>query len=61
MNAGRVIPYSRLVEYAWGYDTSDASLLKSHICHIRAKLGLGTGAPGGIRAVAGVGYSLSIA
>jgi DNA-binding response OmpR family regulator len=58
MNAGRVIPYSRLVEYAWGYDGGEACLLKTHICHIRAKLGLDT-AQGGIKAVAGVGYSLA--
>jgi DNA-binding response OmpR family regulator len=59
MNEGRVIPYSRLVEYAWGYDSGDANLLKTHICHLRKKLGLGTGKQGGIRAVAGVGYSLA--
>lgn len=58
MNAGRVIPYGRLVEYAWGYDGGDAGQLKTHICHIRQKLGLEPGQPGGIRAVAGVGYSL---
>ena len=59
MNEGRVIPYSRLVEYAWGYDSGDANLLKTHICHIRKKLGMTTGQPGGVRAVAGVGYSLA--
>ncbi len=59
MNAGRVIPYSRLVEYAWGYETGDASLLKTHIGHIRAKLSLPGGYEGGIKAVAGVGYSLA--
>jgi DNA-binding response OmpR family regulator len=59
MNEGRVIPYSRLVEYAWGYDSGDANLLKTHICHIRQKLGLTTKQPGGVRAVAGVGYSLT--
>jgi len=58
MNEGRVIPYSRLVEYAWGYDSGEANLLKTHICHIRKKLGLGA-ASGGIKAVAGVGYSLA--
>ena len=57
MNEGRVIPYSRLVEYAWGYEGGDASLLKTHICHIREKLGLQPGQPG-IRAVTGVGYTL---
>jgi DNA-binding response OmpR family regulator len=59
MNEGRVIPYDRLVEYAWGYDGGDSSLLKTHMSHIRSKLGLtGTG-PGSIRAIPGVGYSLS--
>jgi two-component system response regulator MtrA len=59
MNPGRVIPYGRLVEYAWGYEGGDASLLKTHICHIRAKLGLATDQAEGIRAVSGVGYSLA--
>jgi len=59
MNEGRVIPYSRLVEYAWGYDGGDSSLLKTHICHIRTKLGLATNQQGGIKAVPGVGYSLA--
>jgi DNA-binding response OmpR family regulator len=59
MNEGRVIPYSRLVEYAWGYDGGDANLLKTHICHIRKKLGLAVGHGGGIKSVIGVGYSLT--
>jgi DNA-binding response OmpR family regulator len=59
MNEGRVVPYSRLVEYAWGYEGGDANLLKTHICHIRKKLDLPTEGRGGIRAVAGVGYSLA--
>ena len=57
-NAGRVIPYARLVEYAWGYDGGDASLLKTHVCHIREKLGMPLGAKAGIKSVAGVGYKL---
>ncbi|MGH2492722.1 MAG: response regulator transcription factor [Candidatus Limnocylindria bacterium] len=61
VNEGRVIPYSRLVEYAWGYEGGDSSLLKTHICHIRQKLSLSAGRNGGIRAVAGVGYSLALA
>src|SRR4030088_2078264 len=60
VNEGRVIPYSRLVEYAWGYEGGDSSLLKTHICHIRQKLGLSAGKNGGIRAVPGVGYSLAL-
>lgn len=60
-NPGRVVPYSRLVEYAWGYDGGDSSLLKTHICHIREKLALSAAGSRAIRAVPGVGYSLSIA
>jgi len=59
VNEGRVIPYSRLVEYAWGYDGGDASLLKTHISHIRTKLELESEADIAIKAIAGVGYSLS--
>ncbi|MBI4493231.1 MAG: response regulator transcription factor [Chloroflexi bacterium] len=59
MNAGRFIPYSRLVEYAWGYDSGDSNLLKTHISHIRTKLGLPPNGEGGIRAVPGVGYCLA--
>jgi DNA-binding response OmpR family regulator len=60
VNEGRVIPYSRLVDYAWGYEGGDSSLLKTHICHIRQKLNLSAGKNGGIRAVPGVGYSLAV-
>ena len=57
MNAGRVIPYSRLVEYAWGYyDENHSSLLKTHVCHVRTKLNI---PPGMIKAVLGVGYCLA--
>jgi two-component system KDP operon response regulator KdpE len=59
-NEGRVVPYSRLVEYAWGYFNEDTSgLLKSHICHLRKKLGLPSKGAGAIKAVLGVGYSLA--
>ena len=60
VNEGRVIPYSRLVEYAWGYyDEDNSSLLKTHICHIRKKLGVRPHEPCGIRVVQGVGYVLT--
>ena len=59
LNAGRVLPYARLVEHAWGYDGGDASLLKSHVHHIRKKLQLPPTGPGSLRAVSGVGYSLA--
>jgi DNA-binding response OmpR family regulator len=61
MNAGRVVPYSRLVEYAWGYDGGDSNLLKTHISHVRRKLGFLPDEEGGIRAIPGVGYSLTCA
>lgn len=56
LNEGRVIPYARLIEYAWGYDEADSNLLKTHICHLRKKLGLEPARNEGIRAVLGVGY-----
>ena len=60
MNEGRVVPYSRLVEYAWGYyDEGNSSLLKTHLSHIRKKLRLPTTGPGSVKAVLGVGYSLA--
>lgn len=58
MNEGQVIPYSGLVDYAWGFEGGDASLLKTHICHIRQKLRLPLDGPGAIRSLATVGYSL---
>jgi two-component system, OmpR family, response regulator MtrA len=58
MNEGQVIPYARLVDYAWGFEGGDSSLLKTHICHIRRKLGLPFDGEGAIRALATVGYSL---
>jgi len=58
-NIGRVVSFGRLVEFAWGYDGGDPSMLKTHVSHIRRKLGLQRGQPGDITVVHGVGYSLS--
>jgi DNA-binding response OmpR family regulator len=58
MNEGQIIPYSRLIDYAWGYEGGDSSLLKTHVCHIRQKLGLPLNGPGAIRSLATVGYGL---
>ena len=58
MNEGQIIPYTRLVDYAWGYEGGDSSLLKTHVCHIRRKLRLPADGPGAIRSLATVGYSL---
>jgi len=58
-NIGRVVSFGRIVEYAWGYDGADPTMLKTHVSHIRRKLGLLRGQPGDITVVHGVGYSLS--
>jgi DNA-binding response OmpR family regulator len=58
MNEGQIIPYARLVDYAWGFEGGDSSLLKTHVCHIRQKLRLPLHGPGAIRALATVGYGL---
>jgi DNA-binding response OmpR family regulator len=60
LNAGRVVPYARLVEYAWGYaDGGTSGLLKTHLSHLRKKLALPAAGPGSVKAVLGVGYSLA--
>lgn len=58
-NCGRVVTSTRLVDYAWGYDGGDVSLLKTHISHIRNKLGLPQDDIGNIVAVPRVGYRLT--
>jgi DNA-binding response OmpR family regulator len=58
MNEGQIIPYTRLVDYAWGYEGGDANLLKTHICHIRQKLNLPLEGEGAIRSLPTVGYTL---
>jgi DNA-binding response OmpR family regulator len=57
-NYGRVVSSSRLVDYAWGYDGGDVSLLKTHISHIRKKLQLPLENIGDITSVPRVGYRL---
>jgi DNA-binding response OmpR family regulator len=60
LNAGRVVPYARLVEYAWGYYGEGSSgLLKTHLSHLRKKLALPAAGPGSVTAVLGVGYTLA--
>jgi DNA-binding response OmpR family regulator len=55
---GRVVRAARLVEYVWGYAEHDVSLLKTHISHVRQKLGMARGGPPAIEAVPSVGYRL---
>ena len=64
LNAGRVVPYARLLDYAAGRTGRRAAArgsatLRTHISHLRAKLGFGVDDPGGIRNVSGVGYMLA--
>jgi len=63
-NMGRIVPYSRLFEYAWGYDADgygrEAELLKAHISQVRDKLGLRNDDRGSISNVRRVGYMFSM-
>ena len=58
-NYDRVVSSSRLVDFAWGYDGGDTSLLKTHISHIRKKLQMPDCGIGDIRAIPRVGYRLT--
>lgn len=57
-NEGRVVSSQRIIEHAWGYDGGEASLLKTHVCHIRQKLGMHDRGPT-IQAIPWVGYQLT--
>jgi two-component system response regulator VicR len=60
LHVGQVVPYSRLIEAGWGYygPENSTNLLKSHVTHLRRKLGFTPTSPGGIRAELNVGYRL---
>jgi DNA-binding response OmpR family regulator len=55
-NAGHVLRTDRLVNLVWDYDGGDSFALKTHISHIRAKLGIERGQPGFICSLPQVGY-----
>jgi DNA-binding response OmpR family regulator len=57
-NQGRVVPYDRLIEYAWGHNGGSPSHLKIRICSMRKKLGMPVNSDAGIKAVVGTGYTL---
>jgi DNA-binding response OmpR family regulator len=59
INEGRVVTFTRLVEYGWGYDGGEPAMLKTHISHLRKKLKLESGQPGYIQVLHGVGYVMS--
>jgi two-component system alkaline phosphatase synthesis response regulator PhoP len=58
INEGHIVPFDRLTEYVWGYNYDGHAILKTHVSHIRSKLQMEDGKPGGIRVVPRVGYSL---
>jgi DNA-binding response OmpR family regulator len=55
-NAGHVVHSGRLFANVWGNEGGAANSLRSHICHLRKKLGLDGGSGGSIASVPGVGY-----
>jgi DNA-binding response OmpR family regulator len=57
-NAGRVLTTDRLIELAWEYDGGDSFALKTHISHIRHKLGINKAEPGYISSAPHIGYRL---
>jgi DNA-binding response OmpR family regulator len=58
-NLGRVVPYAELVRVCWGHQHERSSRpLKTHITHLRRKLGLADRGRTAIQAVTGVGYRL---
>jgi DNA-binding response OmpR family regulator len=59
VNAGHVVPYTRLMECAWEYaDEAHRSALKHHIAALRRTLDLPAAGPGCLRAVRSLGYML---
>ena len=57
-NQGRVVPYDRLIDYAWGHDGGSPTHLKIRVCSLRKKLGMPISGETGIKAVVGTGYTL---
>jgi len=55
-SADHIVPAARMFTYVWGNEGGAANSLRSHICHLRKKLGLDGGARGSIASVPAVGY-----
>jgi DNA-binding response OmpR family regulator len=60
-NAGHVVPTERLIQLVWNFEGGDPFSLKTHISHLRQKLGVSKGEPGYISAVPQVGYRFETA
>src|SRR5438270_9090138 len=61
INAGRVVNTSRLVSYAWTYESADPSMLKIHISRLRDKLAEVGFERQAIKSLRWVGYTLNLA
>ena len=60
LNIGRVVPYDKLLSFAWGPNyEGETELLKVHIRHLREKLELDPSDPQHIVTIRGVGYKLN--
>ncbi len=60
LNIGRVVPYDKLLSFAWGPNyEGETELLKVHIRHLREKLEEDPSAPEHIVTVRGIGYKLN--
>jgi two-component system, OmpR family, response regulator MtrA len=57
-NCGRIVSSIHLIEQAWGYESGDPGMLKTHISHIRKKLCLKPGESGYIQGIRSLGYIL---
>jgi DNA-binding response OmpR family regulator len=59
-NQGRVVPYGRLIEFAWGHGGGNPTSLKIRIHGLRKKLGFSASDTPGIKAVTGTGYVFQV-
>jgi two-component system OmpR family response regulator/two-component system alkaline phosphatase synthesis response regulator PhoP len=60
LNIGRVVPYDKLLSFAWGPNyEGETELLKVHVRHLREKVERDPSAPEHIVTVRGVGYKLN--
>ena len=57
-NSGTSVPYSRLVEYAWG-DTREGPLVKTHVAQI-GDCGLSHSGPASLASISGVGTASAV-
>jgi DNA-binding response OmpR family regulator len=57
LHEGQVLSAERIMERIWGYDSeSDVNVIKTHIRHLREKIGSLPNSPSPIRTLPGVGY-----